>query len=227
MADFPSTKWSLILRCGQSPSLRHSAFASLALRYRGAICAYFRARLDRDAAEDATQSFLAQSFEHAWWARAEPHSGSFRCFLFMLMRRHLGHLRGSAQRCASVSAIDIEALADETADPQRQFDARFALLLTARAVTSLRARYAGRGRGLFFEQLLPLLSAPPDHGRIREVATQLCMVPNTLTIEIKRLRVRLRDALRAELSELCAESAALESEWASLLEVIGGATRKV
>ncbi len=71
MAQFPDTQWSLIRRSGDSPSARHVAFGELVRRYRGAIRVYFGARLSADDADDATQTFLSASYEHAWWARAD------------------------------------------------------------------------------------------------------------------------------------------------------------
>lgn len=93
MAEFPSTQWSLIRGSALSQAERRAAFGTLAQAYRPAMRAFLRARLPAEEAEDALQAFLAQSFEHAWFARADPAFGSFRGFLLLMLRRHVGHWR--------------------------------------------------------------------------------------------------------------------------------------
>ena len=221
MAQFPSTQWSLIRRSGDSPSQRHVAFGQLAQGYRRAILAFFRARLPAADAEDATQSFLSMSFEHSWWSRANAEVGSFRSFLLMLLHRHLGHVR-AAHGHGTDDPDAIDAAVDGAPSAEQQFDTRFALVLTTRAIDTLRQHYAARDRGALFEQLLPLLSAPPEHGDLKRIAEIMQMPANTLTVELKRLRTRLREQLRAELMELCADEAAFDAEWATLQQVLGG-----
>lgn len=220
MGNFPSTRWSLIRQSGTTSSGR-AAFGELASAYRGAILAYFRARLPADAAEDATQSFLAASYEHAWWSRADAGLGSFRNFLRVLLRRHLGHLR-SALPPAGDGAVDTDDLADGAPDADHQFDLRFVLALTARAVDAQRARYVQRARGEVFERLLPLLSSPPEHGELKTVAAALGVPANTLTVELQRLRQRLREQMRSLVEDLCADEAAFASEWAAVQRLLEG-----
>lgn len=220
MSAFPTTQWSLIRLTGESSAVRRAAFGELSIAYRSAILAYFRSRLGLDAAEDATQSFLSDSFEHAWWARADAAVGSFRGFLLMLLRRRVGHLR-EARRFDSASLDDAAEVADAAHTAEQSFDARFTLVLTARAIEGLRDVYAVRGRAPVFDALLPVLSSPPEHGRLKEVAAQLGMPANTLTIELRRLRARLRERVDEELRDLCIDEAAYQADRAALQEAIG------
>jgi len=217
MAQFPSTQWSLIQRSG-SPSSRCAAFGELALGYREAILAFFRARLEASTAEDATQSFLAASYEHDWWSRADAAAGSFRGFLLLLLRRHLGHVRKRPDRQTELDA----ELADPGPATDQQFDARFALTLTARAVDVLRANYRARKRGPLFDRMLALLSSPSDHGDLKSAAAALGVPANTLTVELRRLRQRLREQLRSELMQLCADRETFDAEWSILEQLLGG-----
>jgi len=219
MAQFPDTQWSLIRRSVESPSQRHTAFGQLTLAYRKAISAFFRARLPIADAEDATQSFLAESLEHAWWSRANADVSSFRRFLLMLLHRHLGHIRAAQRPAAGNDAID--AIADDGPTAEQQFDNRFALVLTQRAVESLRTYYQERERGALFEKLLPVLGNPPDHGELKCMAEDMGLPANTLSVELKRLRQRLRDQVRSELRELCADERAFENDWTVLQGVLG------
>jgi DNA-directed RNA polymerase specialized sigma24 family protein len=220
MAKFPSTQWSLIRRSGTTSSGRE-AFGELVRAYRAAILAFFRARLPADAAEDATQSFLAASYEHAWWSRADAQLGSFRNFLLVLLRRHLGHLRRSRE-FAGDGAIETDELADDAPEADRQFDLRFVLELTARAIDAQRVRYAQRDRGELFERLLPLLSSPPEQGELKAIAAVLGLPANTLTVEINRLRQRLREQMRHLVEDLCADETTFASEWAAVQQILEG-----
>lgn len=220
MADFPSTQWSLIQRAGGTLSGRE-AFAELVGAYRGAILAYFRARLPADAADDATQSFLAASFEHRWWSRADAERGSFRHFLRVLLKRHLGHLR-AAQPPAANADTDLDGLASDEPTADRQFDLRFALTLTARAIDAQRLRYAARQRAELFERLLPLLSSPPAHGEQASIAAGLGIPANTLTVELGRLRQRLREQMRQLVQDQCADEASFAAEWAAVQQILEG-----
>jgi DNA-directed RNA polymerase specialized sigma24 family protein len=219
MAQFPSTQWSLIRQAGASASGR-SAFGELARAYRGAILAFFRARLSVDAADDATQSFLALSFEHAWWSRADAAMGTFRGFLLLLLRRHLGHLR--EQHPGTDDAAAAETVADDAPEADRQFDLRFALALTQRALDAQRTRYRERARGELFEQLLPLLSSPPEHGELKRIAQTLGVPANSLTVELQRLRQRLREAMRELVRDLCIDEATFAAEWAAVQRILDG-----
>lgn len=221
MGRFPDTKWSLIRRSGETPSQRRAAFSELARDYRPAILDYFRSHLATADADEATQSFLASSYEHGWWARADAASGSFRGFLLVLLRRHLGHLRDSARAAGHAGPVP-DWLPDSGAAADRRFDARFALLLVERGLARLRASYRGRGREPMFEALLRMLGDPPAQGELQALAKDLGVPPNTLSVELRRLRQRLREAIAVELRGLCADETAFEIEWAALQAVLEG-----
>ncbi len=220
MAAFPSTQWSLV-RATAEPNRRRDAFALLAQRYRSSILAFCRARLGPEAAEDATQAFLAASFEHDWWSRADAAAGSFRGFLLLLLRRHLGRWRDAAATRPAGDDAGLAEAVDPTDGAEELFDRRFVLELTAQAIGRLREDYAARGRGELAARLLPLLGAPPAHGGMRDVAAGLGIPPNTLAVELRRLRQRLREGLRRELRELCADEDAFGREWEALRGMLG------
>lgn len=218
MARFPDTQWSLIRHSRGTPSGARAAFAQLAQDYRPAIFAFFRARLPAADAEDAAQSFLAASFEHQWWARADAQMGSFRGFLLVLLRRHLARLRSASPPAESLT--DPPEPADPGPEADRQFDAQFALQLTRRALRRLRDEYRQRDRAPLFDQLVALLGERPAHGEIQALAVRLNMPPNTLTIERIRLRERLRRAMRDELQQLCADGASFDADWQALQAIL-------
>jgi DNA-directed RNA polymerase specialized sigma24 family protein len=217
MAEFPSTQWHLVRGTALSQDDRRAAFGTLVEAYRPAILAYLRARVGTADADDLLQSFLASSYEHAWFARADPEFGSFRGFLLLMLKRHVGHWRD--RRPLATEAIDAEApLADAAAavDPERAFDARFLMTLTAHALARLRETYVARDRAALYDSMLPLLTSPPERGELALLATRLEMPPNTLAVELKRLRERVAGAMREQLAELCVDPLTADRDWHAL-----------
>ena len=218
MADFPSTQWHLIRGSALSQDDRRGAFSALVVAYQPAILAYLRSRLGAADAEDALQSFLAASYEHAWFARADPDFGSFRVFLLVMLKRHVGHWR--EKRSLTTETIDDESTglpdADAGVDPERAFDARFLMTLTAQALAQLRKTYAARERAALFDQLLPLLTSPPERGDLAAIAARMEIPANTLAVELKRLRERVAGAMREQLAELCVDPITADRDWQAL-----------
>ena len=218
MADFPSTQWHLVRGTALSQDDRRVAFGTLVEVYRPAILAYLRARVGVGEAEDLLQSFLAASYEHAWFARADPDFGSFRVFLLVMLKRHVGHWR--EKRSLTTETIDDESTAlgdaDANVDPERAFDARFLMTLTAQALAQLRKTYAARDRAALFDQLLPLLTSPPERGELAAIAARMEIPANTLAVELKRLRERVAGAMREQLAELCVDPITADRDWQAL-----------
>lgn len=217
MPDFPSTQWSLIRSSALSELDRRDAFGRLVTIYRPAIRAFLRARLPANDADDALQAFLAQSWEHAWFARADPGFGSFRGFLLIMLRRHIGNwLARRRLDCTDLADAAVIQDDDPEGDPQRAFDSRFLSTLTQQALQALRATYQARGRDALFDALLPLLSSKPGKGDLGILADQLSIPANTLAVELRRLRERLGAAMRDELAGLCINAETAEREWREL-----------
>lgn len=217
MADFPSTQWHLVRGTALSQDGRRAAFGTLVEAYRPAILAYLRARVGVGDAEDLLQSFLAASYEHAWFARADPEFGSFRGFLLVMLKRHVGHWR--ERRQLPVERLDDDATVAEMAtgeDPERAFDGRFLMTLTAQALARLRQSYVQRDRAALYDCMLPLLTSPPERGELVRLAARLKMPPNTLAVELRRLRDRLAGAMREQLAELCVDPLIADRDWQAL-----------
>lgn len=214
MAAFPSTQWSLIRGSAWPEADRRAAFGTLVQRYTPAIRAYLRARVPAAQVDDVLQSFLLESYDHDWFARADAGRGSFRGFLLLLLRRHVQNLR----RAAGAAVVDPEAMPEPAGadDPERAFDARFLLVLTGEALDRVRTDYAARGRGTLVDHLLPLLGAPPVRGELVAMGARLGIPANTLAVELKRLRARLADAMRTALAALCIDAETATREWDAL-----------
>ncbi|WP_257389474.1 sigma factor [Tahibacter caeni] len=222
MAAFPTTRWSLIHASRQSPQETAAAWAALVRDYRPAIVAYFRrSALARDA-EDLAQEFLLRSMQADWWARADAEIGSFRRFLLALLKRFLLNRESSAMQRREVGGDALDALetGGDAETPEACFDLQFALCLTRTALHGLRERYAREGRADLFAGLEPWLAETPAHGELAALATRLQVAPNTLAVNLRRLRQRLQEGIRAALAELCLERAQVDADLAALREAL-------
>lgn len=201
MAQFPTTRWSLIQTGDRPKADIVAAWSELVQAYQPAIVSYFRRRASVQDADDLAQEFMLRSIDDGWWARADPLAGSFRQFLHMLMKRFLANQMDAGYRRFERTG---ECHAD-VADPQtpdQHFDLQFALCLTRIALDVLRKDYESDGRGDTFSALAPWLAEAPGYGELAELGKQLDVPPNTLAVQLKRMRSRLQKAVRAAIKDL-------------------------
>lgn len=223
MSSFPSTRWSLIRAGGISTADQAEAWGLLVQNYRPAIIGFFRrSALSRDA-EDMAQEFLLRSMRDSWWARADPCVGSFRTFLLMLLKRFTMHERATGHRRFEVERND--SLAFEQAEhwntPERQFDLDFAACLAEQAVADLRVQFEAENRGELFEELLQFIADPPEHGELARIGSRIDIAPNTLAVQLKRLRFRFQKQVQAKLAGLCVDEQHAASDLQALRQVLG------
>lgn len=221
MSVFPTTRWSLIHASRLPPQDAAAAWSVLVRDYRPAIVAYFRrSALARDA-EDLAQEFLLSSMQDGWWARADAEVGSFRRFLLVLLKRFLlKRWTGAQQRC-EVPADTVDGGSHDDS-PEAHFDLQFALCLAQTALEALRERYARDGRAELFAQLEPWIAETPAPGELAAAAARLGTAPNTLAVQLRRVRQRLREAIRTALAELCIDRAQADAD---LIALRGALTR--
>jgi len=220
MTAFPTTRWSLIQASDRQPDAVAAAWADLVRDYRPAILAFFRrSAISRDA-EDMAQEFLLRSMREGWWSRADPAIGSFRRFLLVLLRRFLAVQNSSGYRRFERTGIEVEDTAD-SASPEQWFDFEFALCLTRAAMERLREDYAAGGRAAIFDALQPWLSEQPERGELAALGAQLQAAPNTLAVQLKRLRARFQQAVRAALADLSLDEQHARADLDALRAVLG------
>jgi DNA-directed RNA polymerase specialized sigma24 family protein len=221
MTAFPSTRWSLIQASERPPGEIAAAWSELVRDYRPAIVAFFRRATMADA-EDLTQEFLLRSMRENWWSRADAAVGSFRRFLFVLLTRFLGQQRRLAFRRLETSAATIESEHDDT--PDKQFDVDFATCLARSALDRLRADYARDGRETVFDVLQEWLSEAPPHGELARLGAALGIAPNTLAVQLKRLRLRFRKMTLETLEQLSSDTVNAEREAGALRHALQDTT---
>jgi DNA-directed RNA polymerase specialized sigma24 family protein len=201
MAVFPTTRWSLIQASDRPPGEIAAAWGDLVRDYQPAIVGFFRRSVLARDADDLAQEFLLRSMRECWWSRADPDVGSFRQFLVVLLKRFLVQQRDAGYRRFEVTnASTSEGENNET--PEKQFDLEFALCLTRIALNQLHGEYERDGRGEVFAALQPWLSEAPGYGELVALGASLQVAPNTLAVQLKRLRMRFQKAMRLALMQL-------------------------
>ncbi|MEO7014678.1 MAG: sigma factor [Dokdonella sp.] len=219
MAHFPTTRWSLIQTSDRSQAEIVAVWRELVRAYQPAIVSYFRRRANVQDADDLAQEFMLRSLDAGWWARADPQAGSFRQFLRFLMKRFLANQMDAGYRRFERTGESHEDVAD-LQTPDRHFDLQFALCLTRIALEDLRKDYESDGRGTTFSALEPWLAEIPEYGELVGLGKQLDVSPNTLAVQLKRLRTRLQKAVRVAIKDLSLNDECAASERNALVAAL-------
>ncbi|HJR13806.1 MAG TPA: sigma-70 family RNA polymerase sigma factor [Rhodanobacteraceae bacterium] len=229
MGRFDTTRWSLVLRARGDAADARAALEVLCRTYRPPVLAYVRSHVRaRDAAEDLTQAFFTRFLERAWHAGADPERGRFRTFLLTMLKRFLIDADAEAHTLKRGGNIRFEALDEaDTAcaaeSPEDTFEREWARAVLAAAFLRLRLEAEGVGKLALFERLSEFLTEPPDEADYARVAAELNLRRNTLAVAVHRLRHRLRDLVREELTETTSCRADMDAELRALRVALGPA----
>jgi RNA polymerase sigma-70 factor (ECF subfamily) len=233
VARFDSTQWSLVLRAREDTPDARTALDRLCRAYRPPVVAYIRNRgYAADATEDLAQTFFTQFIEDAYHETADPARGRFRAFLLIALKRFLINADAEAHTLKRGGAISLRRLDDSqlNADqialngdgPEQAFDRSWAMTVLDKAMRKLRAEAEQAGKSVLFEQLAEFLTERPDEADYARASATLKLRRNTLAVAVHRLRHRLRELVRAELSQTTAAREDLEAELRELRSTLAG-----
>lgn len=226
MSSFATTQWSVILRGQLGPADARAALESICTHYRQPVLGYIRAHGFSGAdAEDLTQEFFARLLEQRWDAHADPQRGRFRTFLLSVLRHFLANewaQRGTDKRGGRYRHVELDeamrALASDTT-PEREFNRVWMLTVVDRARRRLEEEARLGGRAVALDALSGFLMEAPDAHDYAEVALALDLKPNTVAVQVHRLRQRLRELIRDELAETVTDSGSLDAELLALRQL--------
>jgi len=226
---FVTTRWTAVLAAGQDGPERTAALERFCRMYWYPIYAFIRRRgHDAEDARDLTQGFFARLVEKDWLAGVERRDARFSTLLLKMIERFLCNeydRTQTAKRGGGVEPLSIDlALAeswfgaepatDET--PAKTFERRWALATLEAAHERLRAELAAADKARHFEVLSPFLAREPEPGEYETAGAALDMAARTVAVAVHRLRIRYRDALRAELASASDDPAQIEEEMHNL-----------
>ena len=227
MPGFATTRWSLILKSGPGPESARDALEHICRDYRAPVLSYVRhAGYSAADAEDLTQEFFARLLERRWHERADPALGRFRNYLLTALRRFLDDARSSAfarKRGGGQLQVDFEKACDflqssDAQSPEQAFTRHWMRTVLEHAMRRLRGEAREAGKLGQFDRLAPFLAEPPDPSVYRELGAELGLRPNTIAVNVHRLRQRLRSLVRLELLQTVADPQSLEEELRELRE---------
>jgi RNA polymerase sigma-70 factor (ECF subfamily) len=228
---FLTTRWSVVLAAaGDDSRGKEEALAVLCGDYWKPVYAYIRRRgHDIEEARDLTQEFFARLLEKDWLSSLTREGGGFRGFLLTMLKRFLvsehrrdtAAKRGGTQQRLSLDVVgELPEPASHDETPEQAFDRRWALTVLDRAVSRLRDETSASGKLDLFTALVPFLSGEPAAGTYDGMAPQLGMNAPAIAMAVRRLRLRFRDHVRAEVAETLADPAQAEHEMKELLAAL-------
>ncbi len=230
MAEFQSTCWTLVLTAAEGdPEARQTALERLCSGYWPPVYAYIRRRgQGEEEARDLTQEFFARLLEKGWLQAADPTRGKFRAFLLTTLKRFLADVhdwavrqkRGGGAVHIPLDWEEAEAIREPAESPEAAFDRRWALTVLWKAGERLREEAEAAGRQEIFSLLGPFIASEPEAGDYDAVGARTGLSRAAVSMAVHRLRVRLRELMRAEVAETLADRAAVDAEMAELMAAL-------
>jgi RNA polymerase sigma factor (sigma-70 family) len=222
MSRFQTTRWSLIEDAREHPSRSREALEQLCRAYRPPVLAFVRhSGYGTSDAEDLTQAFFLRFLEHGWYADATPERGRFRSLLLTSLRHFLSDQRAQAlarKRGGGVAPLGEDALERIPGgeSPEEAFTRAWLATVVDHAMNRLREEWVQAGKLEQFRQVSAMLIERADPEELHALAIETGVRPNTLTVQVHRMRQRLRQLVRLELLQTVGSREALELELAEL-----------
>jgi RNA polymerase sigma-70 factor (ECF subfamily) len=235
MADFATTRWTLVAGAQSGSAERRSAaLAELCGAYWPPIYAFLRRRgHDAEDAADLTQAFFRHLIEKRALAAVDPALGRFRAFLLASVKHFASNVRereDAQKRGGGWARVEFDQPALERQyatmrstdlDPEQVFERQWADTLLQRALGRLRAQQESAGRAREFAVLSAYLTSDAgDERPYREIAEELRTTETAVRAAVHRLRQALGRALREEVSDTVGDAAAADAELRHLLGLL-------
>jgi RNA polymerase sigma factor (sigma-70 family) len=223
--QFPSTEWTLVLAAGSDATRSHAALESLCRSYWQPLYAFARRKgHSPEASEDAVQGFLESVIARGSIGNVERDGRRFRSWLLGGFSHHMANLyrhgqtarRGGGRTLISLEEAEASLPADPSLSPDAAYDRRWAQLVLSAAVKRLREQQQRAGKGEAYALLEPVVTRQDATPHV-EIAGALGLREQAVTLQIHRLRQRLRDLVRAEIARTVLSAEDLEEEQAYLL----------
>jgi len=217
-------------RAGSEPEA-HAALETLCRQYWYPLYSFIRRQgRAHHEAQDCTQEFLARLLTTGGMKIARQERGRFRTFLLTALRNfltnewHRAHTakRGGGETPLSLDFQDAEnafhhELPDSALTPEQEFDRTWALSMIERATAEIQEDYERTGRGVLFAALAPLIWNDDSGENFSASAVRLRLTTDAFTVALHRLRRRVGQRLRANVSETVASDTDVDEELRHLI----------
>jgi RNA polymerase sigma-70 factor (ECF subfamily) len=231
--SFPPTAWTVVVSARDPASgVAHQAREEVCRAYWPPVCAYLESLgLDHAQAQDVTQNVLASFCHDGWIERVDRAHGRLRHF-FKAAARHAvaNHFRdakrlkrGNGAAPLSLDEMTDAELPQADAPGDSEFDRRWAWTIFERTMAALEGSYAQRGKAELFAALKPALISEDALQPYAAIGSRFDVGEQQIRIEVHRLRRRMAERLRAEVTvtlDSSASPAAVDSELRYLVEAL-------
>ena len=232
---FVTTQWTRVLEARGDSSDAKAALSDLCAAYYAPVFAFIRRKVpDENSARDLTQEFFARQLAGSG-LNADPERGRFRSYLLAAVKHFLADMRdhaNAAKRGGGQITISIEGETETSAgleihdahaaDPEREFDRKWALTVLDRALAVLSAEHAEPDERQQFEVLKPWLTGDNENLSQADAARQLGCSESTVKVSIHRLRKRFRGLVKSEIRQTMNDPAQVTDELACLVAALSG-----
>lgn len=214
---FAPTRWTLILRARGETTEARAALAELCESYYQPVLRFLRREgREEDAARELTQEFFARVLGGGGFDEADPERGRFRSYLLGALKHFLADQRKHEHRLkrgggVAAESLDAPITDDEQASlqvadtslpaPEAFFDREWALAVIGRAMGLLEKEFARDDKAGQFDTLKPWLMGEAPSMSQADAARRLGLSEGAVKVTVHRLRMRFRDAVRAEISQ--------------------------
>jgi len=230
---FPTTQWAVVLAAGANPAKpeRGQALEHLCRSYWYPVYGFIRRRgHPPERAQDLTQEVFLRLLSGSFFERADPVKGRFRSFLLGAVKNFLADAddrENSQKRGGGLTPLSFDFETGESdyareprheETPERIFQRRWARAVLDRVVASLQDEFRDQGKIEQFQQLKGYLAG--GDLKYAELAQELSLSESGIKSAIRRLRLRYRDLLRAEVASTVADPSEVDEELRFLLRAI-------
>jgi len=244
-SDFPSTRWSFVLKRPTDVEERKRTAEELCRLYWQPVYAFVRGSLLADSrgaghqrAEDLTQGFFASAIESGLFEDADPEKGRLRSYVLGAVKNYVAaehrhasvEKRGGGMHFVYIDAGREErtrysgavAIQEEGLPPDQLFDRRWAEGLLETGLQQLREEYEARNKRAVYEALKPLLAADSNDSELlqEQAKVSLRCGAGALRVALYRFRKRYRELVREEVLSTLLEGDEIEDEVAWLARVL-------
>lgn len=223
--ELPTTRWSLVvgIQAG-TPESRREALGSLFERYSKPIYHYIRLKWSRspDDARDLTEDFFVALLQGDALSRYQPGRSSFRNYLKGILRNFAADQfdaaralkRGGGIKVVSFPDVLHDVLPDSAAsDPEKALDWAWRLTLYERALENTRRWFIAEKRESQFKTFEAAVLDPSERLTDAQLAAKLGATESTVGNHINVVRVKLREMIRAELTQTVLDKEQLDEEY--------------
>jgi RNA polymerase sigma factor (sigma-70 family) len=234
---FVSTRWTMVLKAGDSAAASAhalSALSELCQIYWRPLYVFLRKQgYGREDAQDLTQGFFAHLIENRGYAHADREKGQFRSFLLVAFKNFIADARDHKHALKRGGGMIPEKLDDKTEtqiagavkwQANEVYDREWAVSLVRQALDRLEQECALAGKAELFRCLMPRLAATEESGvAYEEMARRSNLTVTALRYGLARLRARYRAILREEVRGTVREDGEVDEELRYLCQVLAAA----